>query len=209
MTNRNKNTRLLSLKQLINGIDKHLEKGGLVIDGQRFSRADLVKELQALVATTEKVVTARAQWQMAVADEHAEIRETSTFVTGLRQTLLIMFASSNDVLADFGLARRARRELTPVEKVQRSAKAQATRAARHTMGKREKEKIKSTEDVTVVIGSGDGGNGGASHAPSSPAPAPAPGAAPVPSPAPAPMNGASYGANGASSPAPAPAPGGS
>jgi hypothetical protein len=60
----------------------------------------------------------------------------------MRQALLVAFADQVDVLADFGLTGRKTRVVTPEEKVTAAAKARATRAARHTMGKRQKAAIK-------------------------------------------------------------------
>jgi hypothetical protein len=123
----------------------------------------------------------------------------------------LRYASSDHILADFGLApRKARRELTAVEKLERVARAKATRDARHTVGPRQKAKIHGQTDVTVVVATGSSANtGGGTSASSGGAPTPSP--APVPpAPAPAPpppmlpavlpsTNGAApaYGMNGA------------
>ncbi|HEY4012967.1 MAG TPA: hypothetical protein VGM06_06500 [Polyangiaceae bacterium] len=94
------------------------------------------------------------------------VRQEQAVRVRLKQALLVAFAGQVDVLADFGLTGRAVRVLTPEERVTMTAKAKATRAARHTMGKKQKAAIKGT--VTPAAA--------APAAPASPAPASAPGA---------------------------------
>jgi hypothetical protein len=64
--------------------------------------------------------------------------------------LKVMFAGSIDTLADFGLkAPKVRVPLTPDEKAAAVAKGKATRAARHTMGAKQKKKVSGT--VTTIV----------------------------------------------------------
>ena len=173
MAKGNKVMRIIADQHLISGIPKHLDTRGLVIDGQHYSRAQMVKALEGRVEVTTKVTASKARWQTDVRAEKTRIQATKRFVSGLRQTLLAMFGSSVDVLADFGLApRRSQRELTAVEKVQRAARAKATRAARHTMGKRDTAKVKGTHEVTVIVATGTQpaeAASGEGHAPAPPA----------------------------------------
>jgi hypothetical protein len=76
---------------------------------------------------------------------------------------LVAFAGSIDTLADFALkARKPRTPLTPEQKAAAVAKAEATRAARHTMGPKQKAAIKGTVPATAPA-----------TQPAAPAPAPA------------------------------------
>ena len=59
------------------------------------------------------------------------------------------FAGQMDTLADFGLTARAKHVATPEEKIASAAKAKATRAARHTMGSKQKAAIKGTVTPTA------------------------------------------------------------
>jgi hypothetical protein len=195
MNSNNKNTRMNSEQQLKKGAQKHL-KQPVVIDGEKYPLPEIVAVLEARMQATAEVVAARAEWEAKVRAERQKLAETKRFVSGLRQTVLIMFATSNHILADFGLsARRPRRELTAVEKVERVARALSTRAARHTMGPRAKEKIKGDGDVNVTVTTGSpkpigppliASGGGAEPAPM----------LPPTTPSASPVNGAS-GANGA------------
>jgi hypothetical protein len=142
-----------------------------VIAGVTMPTKDIISNLQSLIDSAKSVQTTRATWQNTVKTDIAEREKLKTFVSGLKQALLVAFAGSVDTLADFGLTGRKQRVVTPEEKTAAAAKAKATRAARHTVGKKQKSAIKGTVTTT---------------APSAPAAASAPTPAPVPSPAPAP-----------------------
>lgn len=63
-----------------------------------------------------------------------------------------MFGNSADVLADLGLAsRKTRVPLTAEEKAVAVAKRNATRAARHTLGKNQKKDIKGAVKAALVV----------------------------------------------------------
>jgi hypothetical protein len=92
----------------------------------------------------------------------------------VKQSLLVAFAGRIDTLADFGLVPRKVTPLTPEQMVERTEKLKATRAARHTMGSKQKAAIKGTVAPTGPV-----------NAAPTPTPPAAPVAAPVaPSPQP-------------------------
>jgi hypothetical protein len=156
---------LAMLAKLIDGLKKHEQTvQSLVIAGQSYKTTDLVTVLQARYDAANAVLQTKAAWQNAVKADHDEREKTGVFVSGLRQSLLVVFAGAIDDLSDFGLVPRKTTVLTPDQRVAAAQKAKATRAARHTMGKVQKAQIKGV--VTAPATS-----------PSSPAPAPS--AAPV------------------------------
>ena len=106
--------------------------------------------------------SARAAWQTAVQADRALEDKTKPFVAALRGSLLASFAGNIDALAKFGLLPRQKPVTTPEVKVAAAAKAKATRAARHTMGPKEKAKIKGTVTPTAP----------ATSSPTAPAPSP-------------------------------------
>jgi len=131
-------------QSLLSGIKKHLGKGGtLVIDEEKYSHTEIINLLQSRIDAVANVTTTRSAWQRSVREERQKNAETKKTVAAIRQTILVMYASKNDVLSDFGLLpRRERRSLTAAEQLETTEKAKATRAARHTMGKRQKQAIK-------------------------------------------------------------------
>ncbi len=141
----NRPSRTAANQLLVAGLNKHQATlPSMVINGQSYTAAQAVTELDQIIAAANLVVTTRASWQAAVKADLAERTSTSTFVGSLKQAILVAFTGQVDVLADFGLSPRKVRVLTPEEKQAAAAKAKATRAARHTMGKNQKAAILGT-----------------------------------------------------------------
>jgi hypothetical protein len=140
--------------QLLQGLEKHWEKGqSMIIAGKKYTLSDIVALLERRAEAAHAVITARAAWAgTRKADEEVNA-ETTPVVAAVRQNLLVMFSNSPDALADFGLSpRRAPKGLTGQEMVQKAEKAKATREARHTMGRRQKQAIVGEvgNDVPVI-----------------------------------------------------------
>jgi hypothetical protein len=133
-------------QKLMDGITKHEQAiTSLTIGGTSFKPADILTILQARIAAANTTLSTRATWQSAVLADKGELTKTKTVVSGIRQAILLMFAGAVDTLADFGLKpRKVRAVLSPAEKAAASAKAKATREARHTMGSKQKASIKGT-----------------------------------------------------------------
>jgi hypothetical protein len=163
--------KIASLQKLITGLTKHDPTlTPLIIGGKTYKTADLITTLQSLVNAANAVVTTRASWQNAVKANHDQQAQTKGLVSGLRQALLVAFAGSIDNLSDFGLVPHKAPVVSPETKVAAAKKSLATRAARHTLGKKQKAAIKGT--VTPAVASG------------APAPVAAPTAASPPPPTP-------------------------
>jgi hypothetical protein len=138
-------------QKLIDGINKHSQTiPSLVFGGTSNPTTAIIAVLQARIATANAALSTRATWQSAVKADLDERAKTKTYVSGLRQALQLAFAGSIDGLADFGLKPRKQRAVrTPEEKAAAVAKAKATRAARHTMGAKQKAKVKGTAPQAV------------------------------------------------------------
>jgi hypothetical protein len=184
----NRTTQQAGDQKLIDGLTKHASAlPSLTVLGTTLQTTDIITTLQARLASAGTVISTRATWQNAVKTDKAERASTKALVSAVRQAVLLAFAGQVDVLADFGLKpRKPRVPRTPAQKAEATAKAKATRAARHTMGSKQKASIKGTVPGTAPVT-------GPSAAPT-PVPAPAPVPSPEPAPAPSPA-----------SPAPAPA----
>jgi hypothetical protein len=167
-------------QKLIDGFSKHgATMASIVIDGTSYKTPDVITIVQGLVNSAKAVVSSRATWQTNVAADIDERTKQKTFMSGLRKSLLVAFGGSIDVLADFGLAPpKARTPLTPAQKQAAAAKGKATRAARHTMGAKQKAQI--TGATAASLPSGDATKVPATS-PATPPPAspPAPVAVPV------------------------------
>jgi hypothetical protein len=124
---------------MINGLAKHeATLVNLTIAGTSYKVADAIRILQSRADAATAVETANANWRSAVKRDHEERAHAKTFVSGLRQALLVAFAGSIDSLADFGLNARKPSIVAPETRVAAAQKDKSTRAARHTMGKKQK-----------------------------------------------------------------------
>jgi hypothetical protein len=147
--NRSKVNKVAAALQMIDGIEKHLTGTSLVLSGKTYTSVELVAVLQARVDAAKVTQVTRAAWQNAVVSERAKALETKTIVSDLEQALRTMFGQAIDTLADFGIAPRKRAVTDPATKVEAATRAKATRAARHTMGSKQKQDVKGTV-VSIV-----------------------------------------------------------
>jgi hypothetical protein len=133
-------------QSLIAGLTKHAATlTSLLIAGASVLTTDFVTTLQARIAAIQAAIAAHAALTAAVAAAHAEIARTAALVSGARQALKIAFSGQPTTLGDFGLMPpKVRTPLTAEEKVAVVAKAKATRAARHTMGSKQKAQVTGT-----------------------------------------------------------------
>ncbi len=142
-----KDTAASRSKSLIDGMKKHFSNASapLAFEGSTFTPAQLASAFQTLIDLRAAVDDAQAVAKAKVAIEATQApplrRLQSAFVAFVKVT----FGNSPDVLADFGLKpRKATTPLTVDEKATAAAKRAATRAARNTMGSRQKKKVKGT-----------------------------------------------------------------
>ena len=152
-TNTPKNNRkdeTAAWQHLIDGLNKHASTiTSIVIAGASMTTKDIIGSLQSRIDSAKAAQSTRATWQAAVQADRDDRDKTKTFVSGLKQALLVAFVGQIDTLADFGLTGRKPRFATPQEKLAAAAKAKATREARHTMGKNQKAAIKGTVAPTA------------------------------------------------------------
>jgi hypothetical protein len=167
----------LADQKLIDGLTKHASTiTSVVVGGVAMATKDIITTLQTRITMYNATEPARATWQATVAANKAERQKTKAIVAAVKQTVLSSFAGQIDALTDFGLTPRKVAVLTPAEKTERTAKALATRAARHTLGKVQKSKITGDSPATATP----------TPAPLPAGPSPAPVAAPAAPVSPAP-----------------------
>lgn len=133
------------LEGLIRGLTKSPPGGHtvLVVSGQNVVIAELVNELQGHATKYRAVEDAEKQYKQALADRDAVEPQAVARCQQIRAAVKGTLGATNPTLADYDIApHKPRRALTTEEEAAKVAKAKATRAARHTMGKRQKEGIK-------------------------------------------------------------------
>src|SRR5260221_10285842 len=164
-------------KQFIAGIGKHFANAeSMAFGSATLTPAELTKRLHTLVDLRTAVNDAKATAKAKLADETTQAPALLGLLTEFESFVKVTFSKSPDILADFGLApRKVSTPLTAVRKVAAAAKRKATREARQTMGKRQKQQI--TGNVVDVVVTPVTQPKPVAPAPVANAPAPAPGSA--------------------------------
>jgi len=148
----NSNTTQAHDAQVIVGIQKHLlTVPSLPIAGSTYTPADLVKLVQSRIDSAGVVAAAGANRHATVVAHDALGTKLTPILRGLRQYVLNVFGETSPVLADFGFTAPKTATRTPEEKAAAAAKAKATRAARHTMGTKQKKSVKGTVPTTAPV----------------------------------------------------------
>jgi hypothetical protein len=137
-------------RQLIAGTGKHLATGTQAsFAGGTFTPDQIANELQSIVDLRTDVSAAQASARAKVAAETARMPSLRTFMSAYLAFIKVTYGTSPDVLADFGIHPKARVPLTVEAKALAVARRKATRAARHTMGAKQRLAVKG--DVTGIV----------------------------------------------------------
>ena len=169
-----KNTEMALAGQLIAGLKKHFSNtSSLAFGSGTFTLAQVETSLQAIIDLRTAVDASKAATKAKIAAEVTQASPLRSQMAAFVAFVKVTFAKSPDVLADFGLKpKKAPTPLTVEQKAAAAAKRDATRAARHTMGKVQKKEVKGT--VTTIVTPAPS-KGTAPVAPSPVASAPSPG----------------------------------
>jgi hypothetical protein len=93
---------------LIDGFNKHAAAiPSMVISGATQTTKDIVATLQSRIDSARAALSTRATWQTAIRTDRTLRDTTKTYVSGVKQGLLVAFAGQLDTLADFGLTARS------------------------------------------------------------------------------------------------------
>ncbi len=116
----------------------------IAVNGRKLAHADVVASYRRCLDARATVARLRAQLEEAlgaVAETDANRLETDT---ALRAWVRAEFGVESKEAIDFGFTPPRKPELTVDAKALAAARRKATRAARGTMGKRQKEEIRGT-----------------------------------------------------------------
>ncbi len=152
MPNINRISKQARAAQVNAGIQKHLlPTPSIPLGGSTYSPADLMKLLQGSIDSAKAADATKANWHSAVLAERALDAQLAPLLRELRQYAISVFGATSPVLADFGFAPPKHVTRTPEEKAVAAAKAKATRAARHTAGKKQKKAVKGNVTGVVMV----------------------------------------------------------
>jgi hypothetical protein len=156
MTIKNQTLEVASDTKLATGVQNYFVPGNVsvIVAGVTLTSAQMGAAIQSRVAAMNASKTARAASQKAVNDTKATLESTQSIVDAVRQIALIMYANQPEVLVAFGVApRKVPLPLTAAEKVERAAKAAATRLARGTKGPKAKLKVTGAAPTAAPVAS--------------------------------------------------------
>lgn len=149
-TAKTKAAALALVQGLVAGTEKHFPKGSLTFGNQSVTVASLVGQLQSLIDAMQ----ARDAAQQGAKDAMSALRTSESnvgpvlraYVKFLRAT----YGNASTVLADFGLQpEKARTPLTSTQQAAKTAKLQATRKLRGTLGPKQKAAIKASPEAPL------------------------------------------------------------
>jgi hypothetical protein len=138
------------VRDLVAGTQKHSPNGQFSLGGETFTAQTLIQTLQSLGDALSMVDTAKAGWKNALKDL-ADVKANVRPILGAYPSWVVAtHGNAPSTLADFGITPpKARTPLTADQKAAAVAKREATRAARHTLGPKQKKNIKGTVPATA------------------------------------------------------------
>jgi hypothetical protein len=113
--------------------------------GKSYSREQVIAQLQSIIDAIAETFAAYAAWRAKVAKQRNLQRRLTNLVRYIEHIVRSEAGDDPTVLADFGLSLRKKTgPRTTKVKLEMVQKAAATRGLRHTMGKRQRRKIKGS-----------------------------------------------------------------
>jgi hypothetical protein len=133
---------------MIAGIQKH-NGPAIVVDGTSYAPADIVKALQGSIDAADATAAAAGAFHQAVTAEQSANAKGNDVYRALKQLLSTQYESQPGTLADYGIALGTKQVPDASTVATAVVKRAATRAARHTMGKRQKLAVTGTVSTTA------------------------------------------------------------
>jgi hypothetical protein len=153
-TGMKKDEQVALARQLIAGAQKHFATASptLWVGGAPTTVDDLTQQLQRFIDNRAAVNALRAAFAAKLQAEAREAPSQLALMQAFEAVVRGAFAEAADTLADFGLAPRKLRQAPTAEaNAVAAAKRRATRAARHTMGSRQREQVKGSVTAALVV----------------------------------------------------------
>ena len=143
-------------RQALVGIDKYLKDGTVIpILGTSYTSAQIKAAIQADLDAAAATQTAQAAWLTAVQEEHTKHVTAHDVLLGLKAYLVSTYGKAKiDVFTDFGFTTQKVTRPSAETRVAATAKAKATREARHTLGKKQRLAIKAVPDPAPETATG-------------------------------------------------------
>jgi len=142
----------LQYQTLLVGLQTLAPTQQLAIDGTNVTPTALSQQVQTALTVYKAVRPARVTWQQAIAARKAQAPSDKKLVAGIKQAVFALLGGDNPALASFGFKpQKPKRKLTAEEQALAVAQGRETRAARHTLGARQKADIQGAKPQQVSL----------------------------------------------------------
>ena len=122
------------------GTQKYLKKD-LVLNGEKLSPKDISAAFQSEIDASDTVDQLTLKLQAARKTQKAASVRSRSITTAIKALVVSQYGDASPVLAEFGFAPRKLANKTVAEKMVAVERSLATRAARHTMGSKQKASV--------------------------------------------------------------------
>jgi len=147
-TTDNKASRQRRLRLVLEGIDKHFrDLNSFKLGGASIASGDLKGLIQSDIDASDATVQTRAKLREDVKVERDVHAKVNPVLRSFKFFVIAQFgetANASTTLADFGFSPRKSTKKTVATKTVATEKTKATRTLRHTMGPKQKAKVKGT-----------------------------------------------------------------
>jgi hypothetical protein len=116
-----------------------------------------IATLSGYLTVVAAVGPAAVAYHQAVQSVKSQTKQVQQLVTGLSQALRYLFGKGSPELAQFGVSSGVTSKPSVATKAQAIGKTLATRAVRHTLGKKQRLKVTATPPSGPATGSNGSG----------------------------------------------------
>ena len=142
------------VQKALAGMQKYLPSNStLDINGATKTVAQIEADFSAMLKRFADIRSAKAQWQLAIEAVNSALPAERDEYLALKKVLEGKLGRGNPQLLEYGFSLGTRKPASVETKVAAAAKAKATRAIRHTLGRKQKLALSDavTEPSVVVL----------------------------------------------------------
>jgi uncharacterized protein YyaL (SSP411 family) len=151
MTTTNKVTFGEQLRTLENGIKANFtDVASVIVGGVTYTIAELTAKIDAFLAAQAATVAAQSAYHQAVTAEKVSDAAARVFRSQVQAYAVSRYGKTNPILTQLSFTPAKAKKTTAAIKAVAVLKVKATRAARHTMNKKQKKDIKGSVDPSIA-----------------------------------------------------------
>ncbi len=137
-------------QRVLEGISTSMPAPTLPLGKKVYTQSSLAAVIQSRITLANTIEQSRASWLDAVQQYEKLDIEVRQVVRDLRNAVIAAYGADSPKLADFGFKPPRHVVQTPQEKALAAERRKATRAARRTMGKKQRKQITAPPIATPV-----------------------------------------------------------